>query len=252
MFFELAHSTSENEFSISYGKRIDFPLHLHRSFEFYVQVKGNAYITVDEKTYLLQSGQAVLIFPYQLHSYKSNDGDSEIILGFFSPEMVSEFYKTRHGFIPENNVFDFNIEIANTSNVFLKKALAYKICGLFDTDRKYFYKDKTDIDLAKSILLYIEKNFSKKCSLKDVSDYVGYDYSYISKLFKRKLGITLKSYVNRLRIQRAVNLLKNTDNSVLDIAFECGFGCLRSFDREFFSVIGLKPTEYRKSVAEQT
>lgn len=250
MFFELAHSSSENEFDIRYGERIDFPLHIHRSFEFYVQVKGLASITVDEKTYVLQGGQAVLIFPYQMHSYKSSGDDSAIILGFFSPEMVGEFYKIRHGFIPKNNVFDFSVEIPDTTNVFLKKAFAYKICGLFDVDRKYFYKDKTDIDLAKSILLYIEKNFAKKCSLKDVSAYVGYDYSYISKFFKRKFGITLKNYVNGLRIQRAVNMLKNTGRSVIDIALDCGFGCLRSFDREFLSIIGLKPTEYRKSVAK--
>ena len=50
-----------------------------------------------------------------------------------------------------------------------------------------------------------------------------------------------------LRVDAASNLLKNTDMSLVDIAFECGFGSERNFYRSFKEFTGLTPKEYRLS-----
>lgn len=70
--------------------------------------------------------------------------------------------------------------------------------------------------------------------------------SYISHIFKAKTGLTLKSYCNRLKINDAKELLKNTELSVTDIAYTTGFGNLSYFISTFKSEVGCTPLAYRK------
>ena len=71
MLFEGKHSFNEQEFKISKGQNLSFMKHIHRSFEFYLQLGGTTEVVIDEKQYVLKAGQAVLIFPFQYHSYKT-------------------------------------------------------------------------------------------------------------------------------------------------------------------------------------
>jgi YesN/AraC family two-component response regulator len=77
---------------------------------------------------------------------------------------------------------------------------------------------------------------------------MGYDYAYVSKLFKKKVQIGFNGYVNILRINEGKRLLKNTTKSITEIAGEVGFSCVRSFNRSFFSVTGKSPSDYRKKI----
>lgn len=70
--------------------------------------------------------------------------------------------------------------------------------------------------------------------------------SYISHIFKAKTGLTLKSYCNKLKINDAKELLKNTALSVTDVAYTSGFGNLSYFISIFKSETGMTPLEYRK------
>ena len=69
MFFEPQNSISEAKFGTHYMTNIQFPLHLQRSFEYAEQLSGTSEVTVDQKKYILEPGDAVLIFPLQPHSY---------------------------------------------------------------------------------------------------------------------------------------------------------------------------------------
>ena len=78
----------------------------------------------------------------------------------------------------------------------------------------------------------------------------GYDYSYISKQFKQKIGISFNKYVNLLRIQKCQKLIRETQMTFSEIMVKCGFSSLRSFDRSFKILTGQSPTEYKKLVRE--
>lgn len=98
-----------------------------------------------------------------------------------------------------------------------------------------------------SLLLFAENNFSGECTLREAAKNAGYDYVYTSKTFKARLGIPFKKYVNMLRIHKATELLHMTKKSMYQIACECGFGCFRSFNREFLNIVGVSPSLYRKT-----
>ena len=248
MFFETKHSLIDMEFWIATGVRMNFPKHLHRSYECFHQVKGCTEVTVEDKKYILREGNAVLIFPFQTHSYRTvEDGCYETTI--FSPEVVPEFRRRTSGLLPVDNLFPRErCDRSGIDNPFLVKAYCYRICGEFEKVGKYLaVKDNISDDVIKSLLVFAEEHYRSECSLHDAASSIGYDYAYVSKLFKRQTGIAFKKYVNMIRITRSKLLLASSGASITEIAEECGFDCQRTFNREFKELAGVTPNEYRKS-----
>ena len=247
MIFESQHSIDEALFAIRYMINITFPLHLHRSFEYVEQICGSTEITICDQKYLLKPGDAVLIFPLQPHSYTTVD-EGRLRICIFSPNWVASFYKANENKIPENNKFQCSLpQTISPDNIFHKKALTYFICGEFDRDRKYIDASrKNENQILVKLLLYTDKNFRSRCLLRDAAASIGYDYAYISKLFKRKVGISFRQYVNNLRIIESKRLLIDGTKSIEEVAECCGFSSLRTFDREFLKQVETTPSNYQK------
>ena len=62
---------------------------------------------------------------------------------------------------------------------------------------------------------------------------------------RRETGVGAMEYIAQLRLKLARELLRDTDKSVADIAFECGYHNLSNFNRQFRSAGGCSPKEYR-------
>lgn len=247
MFLEPIHSLNEKEFKFWRGSSISFPLHIHRSFEFFNQINGSTEILIDDQKYVLKGGESVLIFPLQPHSYTCIT-DGSIQMSIFSPEMVSSFYKKNKNKLPVNNQFICNLsENIEIDNIYHEKSVAYFICGEFERDREYIERS-TDLGdkLCVSLLVYADNHFHNQCLLRDAAVSVGYDYAYISKFFKKKVGMSFRRYVNGLRILEGKQLLKSTSMNISEIGEMCGFSSTRAFDREFFSQTGMTPSAYKK------
>ena len=138
MFFEKEHSFNEEEFRIFSGQNFSFMSHIHRSFELYMQTRGTSEVVIDKRTYILKSGQAVLIFPFQYHSYRAIENSAHNIC-IFSPDLVPDYYGSGN-FIPTDNLFEFAWSQKTVDNPFLYRSAAYEICGEFDRGRTYAEK----------------------------------------------------------------------------------------------------------------
>lgn len=75
---------------------------------------------------------------------------------------------------------------------------------------------------------------------------MGMTESRFSRFFKRATGHTFPEFINRLRVQRACQLLMASDQRVADICFEVGFHNLANFNRRFLAIKGLTPTAFRR------
>ena len=248
MFFESQHSLNGNEFVLSEEASLSFPIHIHRSFEYFEQIKGSTVVFIGNKRYHFREGESVLIFPLQPHSYSSkNNGLMRLCI--FSPEMVAEFYKSNESRIPADNKFVCTLSNKlSLDNVFYKKSLAYFICAEFEKGRKYIEpSDKSENKLLVDLLLFADENYCNSCLLRDAAVKIGYDYAYISKFFKRRVGISFRQYVNNLRIKESKSLLRS-GKSIEQILESCGFSSLRSFDRVFRKETGITPSDYRKNI----
>lgn len=252
MKFEKTHSVTSNEFALHCGRNFAFPLHLHHAFECCIQLSGRSKIYVDDVEYELcadsASGNAALIFPYQTHAYFPI-GEGTNVISIFSTDMVPDFYCLHEKMYPNNALFGFSFDPnVNTDNIFRQRSFAYALCGAFEAQgRTYSKENKMKNDLLRRLLIYAEENFRSGCLLRDAAASVGYDYAYISKQFKQKVGISFRQYVNLLRVNESKRLLQRTDKSIGQIMADCGFDSLRTFDRVFAAEIGCSPCAYRKA-----
>lgn len=96
-----------------------------------------------------------------------------------------------------------------------------------------------------AIITYIDENYSTELSLDILADEFDTSPKYISKLVKDKLGISFVEYVAGLRINRAKELLEDTDKSVMEIYTETGFNNRNTFIRTFKNFMRITPSEYR-------
>lgn len=101
-------------------------------------------------------------------------------------------------------------------------------------------------DVIEKTLKYIQENFNQKLSLKDVSTYVFMNPQYVSRIFKKEVGMNCIDYINKLKIEYACKLLKTTNLPAYQIALECGFSDQSYFNRVFTNQMGITPKTYRR------
>ncbi|WP_340679879.1 helix-turn-helix domain-containing protein [Paraglaciecola sp.] len=99
-----------------------------------------------------------------------------------------------------------------------------------------------------TMLRYIADNYAKKITIEDVSNSTGLHKNYAMKLFNREMRLSIKQYINQLRLQHAQALLIDTENPVLNIALEAGFGSVSRFYDIFQREFQMSPLEFRRSV----
>ncbi|RCX17887.1 two-component system response regulator YesN [Anaerobacterium chartisolvens] len=108
--------------------------------------------------------------------------------------------------------------------------------------QKAIYSSENIIDNIKT---YVQKNYSKNLTLEKISSLFFINPSYCSYLFKEKSGDNFIDFINKVRIQKATELLRNSDNKVYKIAKTIGFDNTKYFFRVFKKVTGYTPKEYK-------
>lgn len=94
------------------------------------------------------------------------------------------------------------------------------------------------------VLAYIHRNYQDKITMQDIEKQVNYSERTINLRFKETVGTTVIDYLNRYRIQCAIEELKKGEKSVNEIAGQCGFGDYKYFGLVFKKYIGCSPKEY--------
>lgn len=88
-------------------------------------------------------------------------------------------------------------------------------------------------------------------TLKKVSKQVNVSYSYLSRLFKRELGVSFTEYINTKRLRRAFPLLFDKQRSIDNVAICSGFKSVQQFERIFKRIYDVSPSTYRKTNIRQ-
>ena len=100
------------------------------------------------------------------------------------------------------------------------------------------------IERVKEILL---QNMKEEVSVAGIARELGMSLHYLCHAFKKVTGMTVKEYVNALRIDHAKQLLSGSDKRISDIAWECGFGSSSYFSKKFIASQQMSPTQYRST-----
>lgn len=106
-------------------------------------------------------------------------------------------------------------------------------------------------DTVKKVLNYIEKKYTD-CTLsaETIADYVGLNKVYLSRIFKQKTGFSYIDFLSRLRMEKAVQLLHDTNLTVKEVVERVGYLDESSFRKKFRTVYGITLSEFRAQKKE--
>lgn len=112
------------------------------------------------------------------------------------------------------------------------------------TDTKNSYLESINKAIA-----YIEHHATSDIQLKDIAIQANLSPYHFHRVFKSLTGNTTKDFLKRLRLEKAASKLKNSQDDVGQIAFDCGYQNHETFTRAFKDYFGLTPLDYRSSIA---
>lgn len=81
----------------------------------------------------------------------------------------------------------------------------------------------------------------------EISNTTPYSYSRLARIFKKIMGISIVDYQRKIKMNFAAELLKTTDNSVLEIVYELGYNSVSYFNHTFRDYFGVSPSAYRRN-----
>lgn len=254
--------------------QFDFPIHFHPEFElnFIYQGKGCRRIIGDSMEEIGDI-ELVLVGPnlehgWETHNCKSSD-IHEVTIQFHN-DLFDDKLLSRRIFKPIKDLFNRS----NHGVLFSEKAareLQPRIMALSKIDSIDYFLELISLlqDLANSrnqrllstygshnskfenslqiekVYTFIQQNFHRKVTLSEVSDLVNMSTVSFNRFIKKRTGKTFIEYINDTRISYAARWLIETDLSIGEIGFKCGFNNIANFNRVFKKSKDCTPSEFR-------
>lgn len=93
---------------------------------------------------------------------------------------------------------------------------------------------------------YLDEHYNEKIALDGLANFFYINKYYMTRVFKEQYGVSINTYLQQIRITRAKQMLRFTDNTLEMIGTVCGIGEPNYFSRVFKNIEGISPSEYRK------
>lgn len=222
-------------------------------------IKGKGRYIVDGKTYHLQQGDGFVLLPgtetfyqadqqdpweYYWVGFVGNEAERLLRMAGLGPGRLVFSYTQDPAF--ENHIADIYYAsqdyedrgIAMIGYLYLLFALLIKPAsqpGLYH--KKYF-------DEA---VAYIEENYMHPITVQNIAAHIGIDRSYLYRIFRTVLDVSIKEYIDSLRLSKAKEILCSTSLSISEICAAVGFQDGSHFSKKFRAAFGSSPSSYRKS-----
>lgn len=252
-----------------------FPLHWHKCLEIIAVVDGWLEIEIERQKYIIEAGSVTVVNPSQLHYCEHYSRDTKLFCviidlslfrGRYMDSMEEKYIAPlKEGrvifppYIPGNTQL---VElIRDCSQTFCGQAEAYQIrlkallyqmlyvlftqCGDVRCDEQK-NPDSLSRERVNTILQYVDEHYAERIKLDDLVAILHINKYYICKIFQQHIGRTFLDYVNLVRIQKAVEMIVSTNDSITTIAFATGFQDINYFSRIFKRIMGISPTQLRK------
>lgn len=250
----------KEEFHCFSSKDLTFPVHLHHAAELILIQEGAVEVSVSDQTKVLRKNEIALIFPDMVHSYVTQEF-SHAVLCIFSPSLAMGYYhmlcqkQLKCPFFSSviyetdlspafDNILLFKNRSLSVSKAWLNLILAYLLSETTLLPRN----SQFHTDIGYQVISYISTHFQEPLTLDKIAQELHFNKFYISRVFTSRLHCTFHEYLNRLRLDYAARLLRETDRSIMEIWQEAGFESQKTFNRTFRSCYHMTPSGYRGGV----
>ena len=246
-------------------------IHKHNFFEMFIIADGGVRHHFNETSSQLETGDLVLIKPGDVHYFKNIKTPYHHIDLYAAPsvfknvcDMISPTLYA--DFLNSNGLLVVNVDslqkddlvkqlanlylIQDTGNIALINTHYYPLLFTFVSlvAQKYFI-NQSETDQAFNRFLAELNTVPYICGpLEAIVKLSNYSHGHLCKIFKERMGKTLLSYHHELKINYAIELMKNEKFSILDISSTLGFSSLSHFIKLFKAYTGFPPKQYRKNL----
>ena len=107
-------------------------------------------------------------------------------------------------------------------------------------------REEDQTSLTDTLTEYIETHVSEPLSLTALAELIHYNPSYLSRIFKERMGINLNDYILQARMRKACVLLRESGDKIADVARKVGIRDARHFAKLFQRYVGVTPRAYRE------
>lgn len=232
---------------------------LHETYLNLIAVyKGEVEVTIDDEVFLINEGQVSAIYNENLVQLKFPRSKETTIAWCETGEILASKetlsrIKSSPNFVPISDrlisLFDFgvNLEPGEGYNYdLLRNHLGMVVFY------EYFYQAnllEKELPLPKSIIKakrFIEENYSQEFNLTDIAEQASLSKQYLTTLFKQHIGSSPTEYLWKIRTEHGGHLLSQTNLSVSEIAYKCGFKNPFHFSKRIKNDYGYSPKELRR------
>lgn len=146
-----------------------------------------------------------------------------------------------------NSILKSNISELKLDNFMFIEDLNKEAVNIFKYISVELYNKylKTSYEIKKT-KEYIEEHFQEQLTIDNIANFIGFNKNYLCTKFKNEMGITIHQYLILFRIEHAKQLLINSNSSIENVAFRCGFYNVIYFRTLFKKNTGLTPTIFRE------
>lgn len=250
--------------------------HFHEALEFIYVDYGDFTVFLDDKILKIQKGDLIFFRPLSVHSVVSGNCPAnayyvlklrpsllfdfaasgkagEYILKFFlnsaseqivwreSDEGAEAIFSSFKKFISFYGKSAYGSDIATKAAA---AELMYNVLYFWQKMKlENFNTDDKTAHMIYNAIMYIGAHYKEDITAESCSKYLYISYSYFTRTFKKVTGKSFRSYLNTIRLSHAENLLVNTNKSVTDIAYECGYNNLSYFISVYKKTKGITPSQ---------
>lgn len=258
------------------NENFSFRAHWHQEIELIHVREGSVVIGVNKEVRRLTAGDLCLVCSGDIHYYESCPEGSRLVTILVRADLVRDFYDWvernlgASQFLTEDGVREHGLAaIYELSDRMCKESVeeqpgyedANKACAallLIEIMRKWPCrtgggqkpKPMAGQKQIQDILAYMEQHVEEPLTMAGLAEQFHMDSFYLSKVFNHVTGMHFKNYLNRMRVALAEEKLVSGRQPILDIAYECGFGSVRNFNRTFKEIKGRTPGEIRAESAK--
>ncbi len=244
--------------------------HWHDDIEMIAVVSGNMEYNINGEVIMLREGEGVFINSRQVHfGFSEAQEECEFICVLFHPvivclsesfekEFVMPVLEKAPAFIPlkreQSDILSCISEMYKNRTPLITASC---ICKIWDEIYRTIDSEKiadgytARLTVLKNMMDYVKKNLDEKITLESIADAGHVSKRTCGNVFKRCLNKTPIEYLTDVRLRKSIEMLKNTDMTILEISEACGFAGASYYAESFRRVFGKSPVEYRKALTSE-
>jgi AraC-like DNA-binding protein len=232
-------------------------------YSFHFVLSGSVALTYRNETVILSKGDLFCLHPHLKYSYRATDNNTAPPLrmhwfAFYGNQAAplverigiteqKPYLRSRTTTELETllmQIFDLMKERQKDRDLRLQ-TMMYRMFALLSQPLPTDVPDRTD--WLQKCLQYMDMHFLEGITVSDVVQVAGVHRSHLYSEFSNRFGISPREYLIRLRMERAVEMLKQRTLFITEISLSLGYSDLYTFSRAFCNFYGLSPSNYRKT-----